>query len=103
MFPLYEWSLMSQQRSDDGRCYDGNLSPRAFAHGDGAMNCAPCVDLDLEIRDGKIHTKLYDKRDAFSFELVPTTQTCLPWTFFVSSQIIRLGDVLCQRLISFPN
>ena len=34
---------------------------------DGATNRAPYLDLDLEMRDGKMHTKLYDKRDAFGF------------------------------------
>ena len=28
------------------------------------------LDLDLEICDGKIHSKLFDKRDAFSFSIV---------------------------------
>lgn len=61
---------MSQQRSVDGRCHDGNLSPELSLTSDGAIYRAPYLDLDLEIRDGKIHTKLYDKRDAFGFEIV---------------------------------
>ena len=63
--------------------------PELSLTSDGAINRAPYIDLDLEIRDGKIHTKLYEKRDAFSFELVSTTQTCLPWSFFVSNNQIR--------------
>ena len=52
------------------------------------------LDLDLEIRDNKIHSKLFDKRDAFGFTIVnfpdlsgkiPTKQS---YGVFVS-QLIR--------------
>ena len=28
------------------------------------------LDLDIIIKDGKFHTKLFDKRDAFNFQIV---------------------------------
>ena len=36
---------------------------------DGAVLQCHYLDLDLEIRNDKIHSKLYDKRDAFGFQL----------------------------------
>jgi hypothetical protein len=37
---------------------------------DEAVQHAEYLDLDLEIRNGKIHSKLFDKRDAFGFSIV---------------------------------
>ena len=37
---------------------------------DKAILQSDYLDLDLEIRNGKIHTSLFDKRDAFGFKIV---------------------------------
>ena len=63
------------------------------------------LDLDLEIRDKKIHSKLFDKRDAFGFSIVnfpdlsgniPTKQS---YDVFVS-QIIRYAHC-CMDIEDF--
>ena len=79
--------------------------PELSLTSDGAIYRAPYLDLDLEIRDGKIHTKLYDKRDAFGFEIVnyPNLSGNIPekqsYGVF-SSQIIRYGRC-CMSAIDF--
>ena len=79
--------------------------PELSLTSDGAIYRAPYLDLDLEIRDGKIHTKLYDKRDAFGFEIVnyPDLSGNIPekqsYGVF-SSQIIRYGRC-CMSAIDF--
>ena len=63
------------------------------------------LDLDLEIRDGKIHTKLFDKRDAFSFSIVnyPDLSGNIPakqsYGVF-ASQLIRYGRC-CMHVEDF--
>ena len=37
---------------------------------DDAILQSSYLDLDLEIRNDKIHTSLFDKRDAFDFSIV---------------------------------
>ena len=63
---------------------------------DEAIDKCHYLDLDLEIRDGKIHSKLFDKRDAFGFSIVnyPDLSGNIPaklsYGVFVS-QLIRYG------------
>ena len=63
------------------------------------------LDLDLEIRDGNIHTSLFDKRDAFDFKIVnfPDLSGNIPskqsYGVFVS-QLIRYARC-CQDFTDF--
>merc|ERR1711966_446053 len=43
---------------------------------DGAVSQCHYLDLDLEIRNGKIHSKLYDKGDAFGLIVLIWQYTC---------------------------
>ena len=72
---------------------------------DGAVSHCHYLDLDLEIRNGKIHSKLYDKRDAFGFSIVnypylsgniPTKES---YGVFVS-QLIRYARC-CMSAVDF--
>ena len=72
---------------------------------DGAVSQCHYLDLDLEIRNGKIHSKLYDKRDAFGFSIVnypylsgniPTKES---YGVFVS-QLIRYARC-CMSAVDF--
>ena len=72
---------------------------------DDAILRSHYLDLDLEIRDGKFFTKLYDKRDAFNFHIVnfPDLSGNIPtkhsYGVFVS-QLIRYARC-CEELVDF--
>jgi len=63
------------------------------------------LDLDLEIRNGNIHSKLFDKRDAFGFSIInfPDLSGNIPnkqsYGVFVS-QLIRYGRC-CMHAVDF--
>jgi hypothetical protein len=44
--------------------------PELSLTSDNAVLKSDYLDLSLEIKNGKIHTKLFDKRDAFDFTIV---------------------------------
>ena len=72
---------------------------------DDAILQSSYLDLDLEIRNDKIHTSLFDKRDAFDFSIVnfPDLSGNIPskqsYGVFVS-QLIRYARC-CQKLTDF--
>ena len=72
---------------------------------DGAFSNAHYLDLDIEIRNDKFHTSLYDKRDAFKFQIVnfPDLSGNIPekhsYGVFVS-QLIRYARC-CEVLADF--
>ena len=56
---------------------------------------ATFYDLDLEIADQVFHSKLYDKRDAFTFSVVRMPYKCssMPYKMFyatISAEILRI-------------
>ena len=74
---------------------------------DNAIMKSNYLDLSLEIRNNKIHTSLFDKRDAFNFTIVnfpnlsgniPKKETKL-WCFYVT---INSLCTLLPRLQRFP-
>jgi len=71
---------------------------------DAVLQCH-YLDLDLEIRNGDIHSKLFDKRDAFGFSIVnyPDLSGNIPvkqsYGVFVS-QLIRYGRC-CMSVTDF--
>ena len=73
---------------------------------DDAVLQSHYLDLDLEIRNGQIHSKLFDKRDAFGFSIVnypdlsgniPNKQS-MEFSFLNWSDTV---DVVCLLQISF--
>ena len=68
---------------------------------------APCLDLDLSITNGKVSTKIFDKRNDFNFEIVnfPSLDgdvPCSPIYGVYISQIIRFARV-CSPVDDFNN
>ena len=74
---------------------------------DMAVTQSHYLDLDIEIRNDKFHTKLFDKRDAFNFQIVnfPDLSGNIPnkhsYGVFVS-QLIRYARC-CDELADFTN
>ena len=72
---------------------------------DDAVKQCHYLDLDLDIRNGQIHSKLFDKRDAFGFSIVnyPDLSGNIPakqsYGVFVS-QLIRYGRC-CMSITDF--
>jgi len=79
--------------------------PELSLTSDEATVQANYLDLSIEIRNGKIHTSLFDKRDAFGFTIVnfPNLSGNIPekqsYGVFVS-QLIRYARC-CQDLKDF--
>jgi len=94
--------------NNDGRMEDvmTEIYPNELAlTSDDAVLQSNYLDLDIEIRDDKFHTKLFDKRDAFSFQIVnfPDLSGNIPhkhsYGVFVS-QLIRYARC-CDELADF--
>ena len=74
---------------------------------DMAVTQSHYLDLDIEIRNDKFHTKRFDKRDAFNFQIVnfPDLSGNIPnkhnYGVFVS-QLIRYARC-CDELADFTN
>ena len=58
------------------------------------------LDLDLEIRNNKIHSKLFDKRDAFGFSIVnfPYLSGNIPKKQSYVWRVCFTNDSLCTLL-----
>jgi hypothetical protein len=86
----------------------GDIYPKELAlTSDMAVLQSHYLDLDIEIKNDKFHTKLFDKRDAFSFQIVNFLDLSgnLPnkhsHGVFVS-QLIRYARC-CDELADFTN
>ena len=83
-----------------------NIYPKELSlTSDDAVLQSHYLDLDLEIRNGNIHSKLFDKRDAFGFSIInfPDLSGNIPakqsYGGFVS-QLIRYGRC-CMHVVDF--
>jgi len=83
-----------------------NIYPKELSlTSDDAVLQSHYLDLDLEIRNGNIHSKLFDKRDAFGFSIInfPDLSGNIPvkqsYGVFVS-QLIRYGRC-CMHAVDF--
>ena len=98
---------MYQQRPNDVQRLEDVYPPELSLTSDDATEQANYLDLSIAIKNGKIHTSLFDKRDAFEFTIVnfPDLSGNIPrkqsYGVFVS-QLIRYCRC-CQDLEDFRN
>ena len=87
--------------------YTSEINPKEFTLTKSNINSSSCpfLDLDISISNGKLHTRIYDKRDDFSFPIVnfPFLDGDVPlapsYGVYVS-QLVRFACV-CSDVIDF--
>ena len=72
--------------------------PELVLNLEGSGNHVSYLDLDLNLKDGQINIKLFDKRDEFPFSIVrlPYADSNIPTNMFYNSigaEILRIGRV----------
>jgi len=97
--------LNNDERMED---FMTEIYPKELAlTSDGATLRSHYLDLDIEINNDKFHTRLFDKRDAFNFQIVnfPDLSGNIPskhsYSVFVS-QLIRYARC-CDELADFTD
>ena len=93
--------------NDDFNLYINDIYPKELTlnQANKSNKHCPFLDLDLHICDNKLNTKIYDKRDDFSFPIVnyPFLDGDVPWAPSYGvyiSQLVRFARV-CNNVSDF--